>query len=131
MENTTFTWKSSEGREFDVEPVYDLDAWTGREMRTIERLHGGTFQTGWFAMRSAVFAVAIARAVPGYTIQSADAELTYGRVRAIWDEITTKEAAEREAAAEAAAAEAAEAPAEDVVMSPTKLDEPDGTPDPQ
>lgn len=133
MPETTFTWTTPDGTEHQVEPVYDLDQWTGREMRAIEQLHGGgAIQSGWFTMRSAVFAVAIARGVPGYSIPRADGELTYGRVRRIWDEITAKEKAEREAAAaEAAAAAAVEAPVEDVVMSPTKLDEPDGTPDPQ
>lgn len=131
MTETKFTWTTPDGTEYQVEPVYDLDSWTGKEMRAIEALHGGSsIGSGWFTMRSAVFALAIARAVPGYTIPKADAELTYGVVRRIWDEITASERAEREAAAEAAAAEADE-PEADVVMSPTKPDEPDGTPGPQ
>ena len=128
---TTFTWADDKGTEHQVEPVYDLDQWTGREMRAIEQLHGGTFTGGWFSMRSAVFAVAIARAVPGYTITSADAELTYGRVRQIWAEITTKEKAEREAAAETAAAEQPADGEGDVVLSPTRPGVPGDAPDPQ
>lgn len=120
---TTFTWKTSHGTEFEVEPEYDVDSWSGREMRAVERLNGGSMGTGWFAMRGAIFAVSIARAVPGYTIESADAELTAGRIKAVWQQILDRERAEREAAA------AAEIPAdpaqEDIVMSPTKPGEPD------
>lgn len=117
-----FTWKTGEGTEFEVEAIFDVDSWTGREMRTVERVNGGELPQGQLALRSLVFALSIARVVPGYTIESADAELTFGRVRAI-----IREMRERDQAADAATAAADEAggdvPSEGAVLSPTKLDE--------
>lgn len=113
----TFTWRTSQGATFEVEPPYEVNSWTGREMRAAERLLGGTLDgAGFYSTTSLVLAIGVARAVPGYTVESADAELTLGRVREILDQINQRETAERAAAAEEALAAA---PVEGEVLSPT------------
>lgn len=122
----TFTFTTSAGKAFDVEPDFEVDNWTGRELRAIERLNGGTLGSGTYSTTCSVFAVAIARQVPGYTVESADAELTLGKVRAALAELRAKERAALEA--EAPAGEPAEG---DVVLSPTRPgdEQPGDTPD--
>lgn len=127
---TTFMWTSSDGKVFDVEPDYDIDNWSGREVRSVERLGGGSMPSGQFSTMGVIFAVAIARTVPGYTIDSADAELTFGRIRAIYDEIKAKEVAERERLAAEALPAGDDQAEEDVVLSPTRPGEPGDTPEP-
>lgn len=125
---STFTWASSEGREFEVEAILDIDQWTGREMRAIERIGGGQIGgVGFYGTLSYGIAVSVARVVPGYTIDTVDAELTFGRVRAIHRQMVERD----EAAAAAAAAEQEQddaAAGEGVVLSPTKPGEQDDTP---
>ena len=123
---STFTWKTSDGREVQVEPVLDVDEWTGREMRAAERLCGGTVEgSGFYTTLSLAAAIGIARTVPGHTVETADTELTFGRVRGILTEMREQEQA-------AASAAVAALPSEDgdVVLSPTRPDEPDDTPPP-
>ncbi len=112
---STFTWTTADGTAHEVDAMYDVDEWTGREMRAAERINGGNLDIGAYGTSSLVFAISIARAVAGYTVERADAELTFGRVRAI-----IRQLREREAAATAAAVEGAEEAAdEEAVLSPT------------
>jgi hypothetical protein len=122
MEMTDFTWKTSEGTEFEVYADFDVDNWTGREMRAVEHICGSFDGTGMLATTSMVLAVSIARTVPGYTIQSADQELTLGRVSAILKQLQERRKGEIDD--NDAGTETAEDGAE--VLSPTKPDAAEG-----
>lgn len=118
----TFEW-NSEYR--DVELQTNVDEWSGRELRAVERLTrgAGIGGSGFYGTYGLCIAISAARVVPGLTVEAADAELTFGRIRAIAVAITAQERAEQEAAeTEAAAVEG------DVVLSPTRPGEPGDQP---
>lgn len=129
---TTFSWKTSTGAIVEVEPISDVDEWSGREMRVAEKLCGGILDgAGHYTIASLMFAIAIARTVPGYTVESADSELSLGRVRGILDELRQHDQAAAATAAVAALPDGDPEPeVGDVPLSPTRLGEPDDTPPP-
>lgn len=109
---SVFTWTTPEGAAHEVELSYDVDQWNGREIRAAEALGGGRIGAlGWYGTQALCIAISVARVVPGATVQSVDAELTLGRVRAIIDQIKAREAA---------AVVAAEPADDEAVLSPTK-----------
>lgn len=117
----TFTWHGPDGKQYDVEPLYAVDEWTGREMRAVDRMSRGDYAgLGPTSKAGIIYALSAARAVPGLTIEAADEQLTVGRIRAIDTELNARYA-------EIEAAKAAEPEAEGV-LSPTRPGEPDGQP---
>lgn len=113
-EAITFTWRTPDGQSYEVTPIRDIDEWTGREMRALDRIAGGTTSgISDLAFSGLMFALSLARVVPGLSIEAADAELTVGRVREINRQLRDRRTA-------AAATE--EEPAEEAgtVLSPTQ-----------
>lgn len=101
----TFTWHAPDGREFEVEPVYDSGRWKGRELRAVDRLSGGPWrELSRIAQHGLIYAVSIARVVPGLSIADIDELLDVDTIGAIARQVNEREAA-------AAAAKAAPAPA--------------------
>lgn len=110
----TFTWTAEDGTSHEVEPVYDIDSWTGREIRAVERITGGTLGgTGHYGTASLIMAVSIARAVPGVSLQRLADDLTLGQLRAINRQLDERRAALAPVEAEAVAE------VDDDLLSPT------------
>lgn len=112
-QTVTFTWRTPSGETYEVEPIRDIDEWTGRELRAVERVAGTHIgRLGDIAFSGLTLALSAARVVPGLTIDQADEHLTVGRIRE-----ANRQIRERRAAAEAAV----EAPAVDdpAMLSPT------------
>jgi hypothetical protein len=113
----TFSWTAADGSVHEVEHVSDVDSWTGREIRAVERMSGGTLAAqGFYTTAALLVSTSVARVVPGATIEGVDAELTLGRVRAIHRQINERALARLDA-------EVPPADGEDVAaLSPTSAD---------
>lgn len=119
-EPDTFTWTAPDGTAYEVPVANDVDSWTGREMRSIERLAGGPWSDlGPVGKRGLIYTLSVARVVPGATIETIDGQMTVGRILSITEQIKARDEARIDAQAAAEAEAAAAVPAGDDVLSPT------------
>jgi hypothetical protein len=94
----TFTWATPDGKSYEVEAAYDVDTWTGREMRAVDRMCDGAWsKMGASAKAGIIYALSVARVVPGATIEVVDDQMTVGRIREINRQINERDAARRKA----------------------------------
>lgn len=97
----TFTWRTPDGKSYEVEAAYDVDSWTGREMRAVDRMCDGAWsKMGASASAGIIYALSVARVVPGATIEVVDDQMTVGRIRGINRQIDERDAVRRKADAD-------------------------------
>lgn len=104
----TFTW---DGKAVDI--VSDVDSWTGKELRQVETMLGGTLNdVSFLSTLGAIVCVSIARTT-GAQIADVDARITFGQLKAILSEMNVADGAVQDAQNESVPGD---------VLSPTSAD---------